>query len=124
MNEIILKDLSDRVIDLGFKVQKNLGPGLFESVYEGALCIELHEAGIPFKRQKAFPIYYHMKYIGVYVADIIVDNSIILELKSVNLLNSVMEAQLINYLGLSGIQVGYLMNFNGSRLVFNRIIRT
>ncbi|MBN1413182.1 MAG: GxxExxY protein [Spirochaetales bacterium] len=124
MNEIMFKELSDKVVGIGIKVSKKLGPGLLEAVYEKAFCIELENANISYACQKPYPIYYCGQHIGTYVADLVVDNKIILELKSVNLLTSVMEAQLINYLRLSKLKVGYLMNFHGSRLVFKRIVCT
>ncbi|MBN1410403.1 MAG: GxxExxY protein [Spirochaetales bacterium] len=122
MGEIVFKELSDRVVGLGIKVHKNLGAGLTEKIYERAFGIELENAGIPYVRQKAYPIYYDNKHIGTYIADLVIDDSMILELKSVSMLTPNMEAQLINYLRLSKIRLGYLMNFNGSRLVFRRFV--
>ena len=69
-----------------------------------------------------YPLYYKGEYIGAYIADLVVDNNIIIELKSVSKLTNVMEAQLINYLKLSHIQVGYLMNFNSTRLEWKRFV--
>ena len=99
-----------------------LGPGLLESAYEGAFCVELSHAGIPLERQKVYPLYYKGEYIGAYIADLVVDNKIIVELKSVSKLTAVMDAQLINYLRLSRIQVGYLMNFNAPKLEWKRFV--
>ena len=95
---------------------------MLESAYEGACCVELRRAGIPFERQKVYPLYYKGEYISAYIADLVVDNKIILELKSVSCLSKVMEAQLINYLRLSGLQVWYLMNFNALRLEWKRFV--
>ena len=77
---------------------------------------ELKHAGIPFERQKVYPLNYKGDYIGAYFADIVVDNKIILELKAVQALHENMIAQVINYFKLSKIQVGYLINFNGMRV--------
>ena len=103
-------------------MQNLLGPGLVESAYEGAFCVELSQAGIPFERQKVYPLYYKGEYVSAYIADLVVDNKIIIELKSVTKLTTLMEAQLLNYLKLSHLQVGYLMNFNSLRLEWRRFV--
>lgn len=122
MEKFLKKQLSHKVLGMAFSVQNILGPGLLESAYEGAFCVELKQAGIPFCRQKVYPLYYKGELIGAYIADLVVDSSIILELKSVKQLNKVMEAQLLNYLKLSGIPVGYLINFNSMRLEWKRFV--
>ena len=122
MSKLIHYQLSNQILGMAFKVHKAMGPGLLESAYEGAFCVELALSGIPFERQKVFPLVYRGEYIGAYIADIVVANSIIVELKSVKSLNEVMEAQVINYLRLSGLQVGYLINFNGIRVEWKRLI--
>ncbi len=124
MREIIKKELSDRVIGMAYTVHNHLGPGLLESAYEGAFCIGLRHAGIPFERQKPFYLHFMGELVGTYVADLVIDKSLILELKSVSQLTSAMQAQLINYLRLSRIEVGYLINFNGTSLVFSRFVCT
>ncbi len=119
---ILFKELSYTVMGMAFRVHSKLGSGLLESVYEKAFCLELKYSGIPFTSQKAFPLYYRDELIGNYIADIVVDNSIILELKAVKEMNKVMEAQIINYLKISGIPVGYLINFNSLRLSWKRYV--
>ncbi|MCK4542685.1 MAG: GxxExxY protein [Spirochaetales bacterium] len=119
---LLHKTLSDSVLGMAFSVHNILGPGLLESAYEGALVIELSHAGVPFERQKVYPLYYKGELAGAYVADLVVDNSIILELKSVKALGSTMEAQLINYLRLSGVPVGYLLNFRNTRVEWKRFV--
>jgi GxxExxY protein len=91
---------------------------------QGALVVELKHAGITFQLQQVFPLIYRSEYVGAYIADIVVNNKIILELKSVSQLTSGMEAQLINYLKLSGIPVGYLFNFYPVRLQWHRFVNT
>jgi GxxExxY protein len=120
MTTIVEKELSDKVLGMAFTIHNLLGPGLLESAYEEAFCVELRQAGIPFERQKVFALYYKGECIGGYFADLVVDNKIILELKSVQALNAVMEAQIINYLRLSKCPVGYLLNFNGLRVEWKR----
>ncbi|RPJ09542.1 MAG: GxxExxY protein [Spirochaetaceae bacterium] len=122
MNTIIHRELSDQLIGLSYTVHNILGPGLLESAYEEGMVWELKHANIPFERQKVYPLNYKGDIIGGYIADLVVDNKVILELKSVAALNSVMDAQLINYLKLSGIPVGYLINFQGTRVEWRRLV--
>ncbi|RPJ08260.1 MAG: GxxExxY protein [Spirochaetaceae bacterium] len=122
MADIIHKELSYKIMNLVFQVHKNLGPGLLESAYEEALCWEFRHADIPFERQKVYALNYKGDIIGGYIADLVVDNKIILELKSVSALNDLMAAQLINYLKLSKIPVGYLINFNCVSVEWKRFV--
>jgi GxxExxY protein len=121
-NTIIQKELSDRVIGLALTVHRTLGPGLLESAYEEAMVWELSHAGIRFERQKVYPLRYKGDYISTYFADLVADGKIILELKAVKALDNNMEAQLINYLRLSGLEVGYLLNFRNARLEWKRFV--
>ncbi|MDC7221649.1 MAG: GxxExxY protein [Spirochaetales bacterium] len=110
------QELSDRIVPALCRVHRLQGPGLLENVYEQALSVELSHLGIPHVCQQAYPVYYRKKKVGEYFADLVVDNKIILELKSVTKLNYSMEAQLLNYLGISGLRVGYLVNFRNVSL--------
>jgi GxxExxY protein len=121
-NTIIHKDLSDRVVGLALTVFYELGPGLLEVAYMEAMCWELRHAAIPFERQRVYPLRYKGDYITSYFADIVVDGKIILELKAVKALDHNMEAQIINYLKLSKIPVGYLMNFKNASLEWRRFV--
>ncbi|WP_319559049.1 GxxExxY protein [Marispirochaeta sp.] len=122
MAQLAFKVLSHQVLGSVFSVHNILGPGLLESAYEGALVIEFQRKGIPHSRQKIYPLYYKGELAGAYIADLVVDNKIILELKSVRQLTSVMEAQLINYLRLSKVPVGYLINFRKTKVEWRRFI--
>ena len=122
MSKLLHAELSNKVLALAFSVHNILGPGLLESCYEGALVIELQRAGIAHQRQQIFPLYYKSEMVGGYIADLVVDNTIILELKSVQCLSPVMTAQLLNYLRLSRCPVGYLINFNSTKLEYKRFV--
>ena len=122
MNNIIYKELSETVMGFAFKVHRTFGPGLLESAYEEGMCWELRNADIPFKQQQKYPLCYNGDYISSYYADLVVDDKIILELKAVKEFNSLMEAQLINYLKLSKVPVGYLINFNSLSVKFKRFV--
>jgi len=122
MAQLLFSQLSQQVLGACFSVHNALGPGLLESAYEGALAIEFQQQGLAFGRQVVYPVYYKGHMAGAYVADMVVADKIILELKSVQCLNKVMEAQLLNYLRLSKVPVGYLVNFNGERVVWRRFV--
>ncbi|WP_319476459.1 GxxExxY protein [Marispirochaeta aestuarii] len=123
MAQIAFKELSHQVLR-AVLVHNILGPGLLESTYEQSLVIELQRRGIPVFRQKVYPLYYKGELAGAYIADLVVDNRIILEFKSVRQLTCVMEAQLINYLRLSKVSVGYLINFCNTKVQWRRFVQT
>ena len=100
------------IIGAAIEVHRFLGSGHMESVYEAALCIELERLGLTYERQKVLTVNYKGHEIGTFVADIVVENSVIVELKAVKELAAVHEAQLIGYLKLANLQVGLLINFN------------
>ena len=104
--------LTFEIIGAAIDAHRILGPGLLESVYEEALCIELEERQLEFQRQKQIDIDYRGRSIGDLYADVIVENSVILELKSVDKLHPIHTAQLMTYLKLAKIRKGLLINFN------------
>jgi GxxExxY protein len=105
--------LSNRVIGLAIEVHRHPGPGLLESAYEQCLAIELNDAGIPFRAQCPFPIQYKGKHIDFgYRIDVLVAESLVLELKCVERLLPIHEAQLLTYMKLTNIRTGLLINFN------------
>lgn len=107
------EDLTRRIIGLAMRVHGRLGPGLLESVYHRCLCHELSWAEITFGRQVPLPIRYDdIELESGYLAGIIVNNEVILELKSVERLSPLHKAQLLTYLRLSNCRIGLLLNFN------------
>lgn len=111
------------IIGAAIEVHRQLGPGLMESAYEECLCHELHLRGMAFERQVALPVSYKgLRLDCGYKMDLVVDKQVVLELKCVERILPVHEAQLITYLKLSGMGVGLLINFNVS-LLANGIIR-
>jgi GxxExxY protein len=105
--------LSNRVIGCALEVHRNLGPGLLESTYEQCLAHELRTADIPFKLQYPLPVEYKgMRLDCGYRIDFLVDDSLIIELKSVDRLLPIYQAQLLTYMKLAGISIGLLINFN------------
>ena len=115
-NDRIVMDinkLSSKVIGAAIEVHKTLGPGLLESTYEECLCYEFGLRDFSFERQKALPVTYKGKKLDCgYRLDIVVENTIILELKSCEKIEAIHKAQLLTYLKLSGLKLGLLLNFN------------
>jgi GxxExxY protein len=110
-------ELSQQVIGLAIEVHRHLGPGLLESAYEECLCLELKEAGLPFCRQVSLPIIYKsVKLDCGYRLDLVVKDRLSLELKAVERLLPIHNAQLLTYMKLSGIRTGLLLNFNSAVL--------
>ncbi len=124
MSNLIQQSLSNKVLGAAFAVHTSLGPGLLESCYEGALMVELRHRQVFVERQKVFPVQYRDEYIGAYIADVVIENTIIVELKSVIKLNEIMYAQILNYLKLSKLPVGYLLNFRNTSLEWKRFVNT
>ena len=109
--------LSQKVIGAAIEVHRAFGPGLLESAYEVCLCLELTKAGVTFKRQVEMPVSYKGKRINCgYRADLIIEGTLLVELKSVDRLLPIHQAQLLTYLKLSGIRTGLLINFNSKVL--------
>lgn len=105
--------LSEVVIGAAIEVHRQLGPGLLESVYETCLCYELEQKHIKFQRQLALPVQYKTLHLEAsYKIDVLVENRLLLELKSVDALLGVHEAQLLTYMKLAQIHTGLLINFN------------
>jgi GxxExxY protein len=105
--------LTERIIGAAIEVHRQTGPGLMESVYEECLCYELSQAGINFKRQVHLPVLYKgIKLDCGYKMDLVVEDAVILEIKTVDQLLPIHTAQLLTYLKLSGKPIGLLLNFN------------
>ena len=108
-----LNDLSNTIVGAAIEVHKLVGPGLLESAYEECLCHELVLRGIPFERQKNLPLVYKQRQLDCgYRLDVVVDNMVVVELKSCDKIESIHKAQLLTYLKLSGLPLGLLLNFN------------
>jgi GxxExxY protein len=105
--------LTERIIGVAIEVHRHLGPGLLESAYEECLCYELGQAGFTLRRQVPLPVVYKSVRLDCgYRLDIVAENRVIIELKAVERLMPIHEAQVITYLKLSGIPTGLLLNFN------------
>lgn len=113
-----LHELTYKIRGAIFNVHNELGPGLFESVYEAALIFELEEMGLNVQSQLLLPVVYkNMVLEQGFRIDILVDNSVIIEIKSVEILQNVHKKQLLTYLKLASMKVGILVNFNVEKLI-------
>lgn len=110
MNE---NEIGSQVIHLAIQIHRDLGPGLFESVYDTILYQELIEFGFHVERQVNIPIVYHgVKYDKAFRADLIIENKVLVEIKATEANTSIHKKQLYTYLKLSNLKLGYLLNFN------------
>ena len=117
------KEVTETIIGCAYRVYNKMGFGFLESVYEKCLLIELHKAGLNAESQKPITVYYVDEIVGQFVADIIVNDAIILELKSVRKIIKAHEVQLVNYLVATGKPVGLLLNFGDSKVEIKRKIK-
>ncbi len=108
-----INNLTSDIIGAAIDVHKTIGPGLLESAYEECLCYELDLRGISYERQKPLPVMYKGKELEIgYRLDLVVQKTVVLELKSCEKIESIHKAQLLTYLKLSGLTLGLLLNFN------------
>jgi GxxExxY protein len=111
------KDLTEQIIGCAIRVHRTLGAGFIESIYENAMVIELSKAGLRTARQVVYPVLYDGVLVGEHRADIVVENSVVLELKAVSELNSQHVSQVMSTLKAANLRLGLLMNFHEARLV-------
>ena len=120
--KILYKDLSYKIVGLAIQVRKELGFGFLEKVYENALMILLEENGIEAKQQFPIKVSFHGRIVGDYVADILVENHIILELKAQDKIIDIHKAQTLNYLRATGLRLAIVLNFGKDRLEHERLV--
>ena len=117
MHDGLHATLTERIIRCAVEVHKHLGPGLLESVYETALCLELTAAELPYKRQVGVPLYYKGNLISEHRPDLVVNDKVIVEVKAIERFDAIHTAQMLTYLRVSGLRVGLVVNFNTAMLV-------
>jgi GxxExxY protein len=119
---LLYEDLSSNIINAAIEVHRNLGSGFLEKVYENTLSFELRNRGLNVNQQKNIKIYYKSFQVGSYYADLIVEDMIVVELKTVKLLEPIFGLQLLNYLKGVNLPLGLLINFGNSKIQVKRII--
>ena len=117
------RELTEKIIGCAYRVYNRMGYGFLESVYEKCLLIELRKAGLSAVSQKSITVFYDNKVVGEFVADIIVEDTIILELKSVRQIIQAHEVQLVNYLVATEKPVGLIINFGERKVEIKRKVR-
>lgn len=117
------QEVTETIIGCAYRVYNKMGFGFVESVYEKCLLIELRKAGLKTESQKPITVYYESEIVGEFVADIIVNDAIILELKSVRRIIKAHEVQLVNYLVATGKPVGLILNFGEKKVEIKRKVK-
>lgn len=120
--ELDRQELTGAIISCGIEVHRQLGPGFLESLYHSALLLELKRQGLKAESQKEARIYYLGQEIGTHRLDIVVNDAVVVELKTVSEFNDVHLAQVLSYLKATGLKVGLLMNFAQSVLNVKRVV--
>jgi GxxExxY protein len=115
-------DLTEKIIGCAFKVHSKLGTGFLEKIYENALMIELNKAGLSAQQQYPIKVYYDEVIIGDHVADMVVEDKVVIELKAVNQLVRAHEVQLVNYLKATNLEIGLLINFGDKITVKRKVL--
>lgn len=113
---------TETIIGTAFEVINTLGHGLLEKPYENALCVELSLRGIPFSQQRRFEIAYKGSVVGLYVPDLIVYETVVVDTKVVERITDQDGGQMLNYLRITGLAVGLILNFKNPRLEFRRVL--
>lgn len=109
-----IDQITEIIIGCAYKVHNTLGEGFLEKVYENALCIELNDANLRVKQQVPVKVFYRDRVVGDYLADLVVEECIIIEIKAIRSIAKEHEVQLVNYLNATGIENGLLLNFGPS----------
>ena len=117
------EDLTAKALEACFEVAKELGAGFLESVYEKALVVALRQKGLNAKEQFPLAVKFRGQVVGEFFADILLEDKVIIELKAARALTVEHQAQVINYLNATGIEVGLLVNFGNPRLEYKRLHR-
>ncbi|MGR3179055.1 MAG: GxxExxY protein [Candidatus Anammoxibacter sp.] len=122
MVKLIEKDLVYKITGCAIEVLNELGHGLREKTYERALCIEMESQNISYEQQKAYPVYYKNIHIDDYIPDFLVENAIIVDIKTVERIVDEHVGQILNYLKISKLKIGMVVNFKHPKLEWKRIV--
>ncbi|HRI03903.1 MAG TPA: GxxExxY protein [Pyrinomonadaceae bacterium] len=120
--KILYKDLSYKIVGLAMEVHNELGPGFLEKVYENALLVMFEENGISARSQVPIQVHFRGRVVGDYFADIVVEDSIIIELKAQDRIAEIHKAQALNYLKATRFKLALLINFGKYRLEYERLV--
>ena len=121
-HELLFKEEVYQVVGCAMEVLNTLGHGLLEKPYENALVVEFQQQGIPYAQQPRFPVIYKSVNVGEYIPDLIVFDKIIVDTKAIEKIGNNEKAQIINYLKITDLRVGLLLNFKHAKLEWERIV--
>ncbi|MCD6181908.1 MAG: GxxExxY protein [Candidatus Cloacimonetes bacterium] len=122
MSKLLYPELSYKIVGLAMEVHSKLGPGFLEKVYENALMLLFDREGVFAQEQQAISVHFEEQIVGNYICDILVENDVIFELKTVDAISDIHRAQVINYLKATGKRLGIILNFKTSSLKYERIV--
>ena len=121
--KVLYKDLSYKIVGLAMEAHRELGPGFLEKVYENSMMVLFEENGITARAQYPIQVRFHERIVGDYIADILVENTIIIELKAQERIMQLHKAQTLNYLKATQFRLALLINFGKTSLEHDRIVR-
>jgi GxxExxY protein len=121
-HELLFKEEVFQVVGCAMEVLNTLGHGLLEKPYENALVVEFQQQGIPYLQQPRFPVVYKSVNVGEYIPDLIAFDSIVVDTKTIAAIGNNEKAQIINYLKITGLRVGIILNFKHAKLEWQRIV--
>ncbi|MBI2813600.1 MAG: GxxExxY protein [Opitutae bacterium] len=119
---VLHRDLVFRIVGCAFDVVKEIGHGLHEKPYENALVLAFQDTGISVQQQVAFPILFKARQVGEYIPDMIADNAVIIDAKVIDRITDHERGQVLNYLRITGLRVGLIINFKRAKLEWERIV--
>ena len=117
-----LNEITFQINGCAMDVLNSVGHGFHEKIYENALAVALREAGLKFSCQKQYPLFYKQESIGVFIPDFVVENSVIVELKTIDQVGKSEVGQVMNYVRASGLNLGVILNFKNPKLEWQRVI--
>lgn len=120
-HRFLFKEETHRIIGCAMEVLNTLGHGLLEKPYENAICVEFGLQGIPFKQQPRFDVIYKNVKVGEYIPDLIVDDKIVMDMKTIERITNHERGQILNYLKITGLHVGLILNFKYAKLQWERL---
>ena len=121
-DSVLHRDLVFRIVGCAFDVVKEVGHGLHEKPYENALVVAFQDAGIAVQQQVAFPIFFRARQVGEYIPDLIADNAVIIDTKVIDRITDHERGQMLNYLRITSLRVGLIINFKRAKLEWERVV--
>jgi GxxExxY protein len=122
MGKLLYASETEEIIGAAMEVINVLGHGLLEKPYENALAVEFKLRGIPFEQQPQYDVLYKGVQVGFYVPDLIVKNTVVVDAKTIDRIGDHEKGQMLNYLGLTGLRVGLILNFKRAKLTWERVV--